>query len=158
MKHVQASVTQAVSLGLPGLLVGVAAGWLGLWRADGAGPVAAVILLVYWSLLLALPATMALWTLANLNDADQVLYLSLPGSVLMQFFGGLLGGLLATAFFLVVAINVAAIFGGEDQVLLRLALLAELSWGDVTAVMLVTAVSGAMLAWWANRQMRQTVG
>ncbi len=154
MKHLQAGLIQGVSLGLPGLLLGVLAGWLGLWRAEGVDAIASVVVKVYLALVLLLPGTLAFWTLANLNDEDWVLYQSLPGSMVMLLLGALLGTLVATGFFMVVAINVPAIFGGKDQVALRLSLMAQLGWTRVLVVAGITAVSSIPLAFWGHRQVR----
>ena len=152
MKHVQSGVIQAVSLGFPGLLTGVLAGWVGLARANGATAVAPIIASVYWLLLLLLPVTLAVWTAASVYDKDRWLYASLPQAIVMLLIASLLGAIIGTAFFMVVAINVPAIFGGENQAELRPILMAEIGWFKLLVVMGITAVAGLGLAVWANRR------
>ena len=152
---IKAGAVQGLALGFPGLITGVVAGWIGLARADGAGDVAAVAAKVYLALLLFLPGTLAFWTLASLNDKDRVNYKNQGRAAVMLLVAGLLGGVIGTAFFFVVAINVPAIFGGEDQVDLRLELMEQVGWGSFGLVIVITTVSGLLLAIWAHRQVKQ---
>jgi hypothetical protein len=152
---IKAGLVQAVALGFPGLITGVIAGWIGLARADGAAAVASVVAKVYLALVLLLPGTLAFWTLASLNDQDRVNYVNQARATVMLLVAGFFGAVIGTAFFLVVAINVPAIFGGEDQVDLRLQLMDQVGWGSFGLVTAVTTLSGFALAIWAHRQVAQ---
>ena len=155
IESVKSGIIQAVALGFPGLLTGLVAGWIGLAQADGAAAVASLVAKAYFALILLLPGTLAFWTLASLNDQDRVHYTDRGRATVMLLVAGLLGAVIGTAFFLVVAINVPAIFGGENQVELRLELMTRIGWDSFGLVVAVTAASGLALAVWAHRRVAQ---
>jgi hypothetical protein len=149
---VKAGLEQAMALAFVGLATGVIGGWVSLAFADGAAAVAAISGAVFLSLVAWLPLALMLMTKASLVDADRVHYQTVGGALVVTLIGGLLGAIIGMAFYLVVAINVPAIFGGEDQADLRVALLTQIGWQGTAWVVGVTTACAVFLASWAHRR------
>jgi len=91
---------------------------------------------------------------ASLEDEDRVHYRTLPGAGLLSLIAGLIGALLATAFYMVVAINVPAILGGEAHVDLRLALMDQIGWSGILLIVALTTACGLLAGARVHRQVR----
>ena len=70
----------------------------------------------------------------------------------MLLVAGFVGSLFATGVFLVVAINIATISSGADNVELRIAIIEQLKENRFILVVGITTLSGLILAFWAFRQ------
>lgn len=150
---IKAGLVQAMALGFAGLMVGVLAGWVSLALADGATAVAAISARIYPVLALVLSVLLVLMAAASLEDEDRVHYRTVLGASLLSLIAGLIGGLLATAFYMVVAINVPSILGGESHVDLRLALMAQISWMDILLVVGPTTICALLAGDWTRRRL-----
>jgi hypothetical protein len=147
-------LTQGAMLGGVGLVTGVIAGWIGLIAADGPEAVAGVIANAFLVLVLLLPGALAFWTWASLDDEDRVHYRSQGEALGLLLVASVLGSVLAILFFMIVAINIPTIFSGEDNLALRLALMAAIGWQRALLVLVVTVASGLALALWASGRAR----
>jgi uncharacterized membrane protein YjjB (DUF3815 family) len=147
-------LTQAAMLGGVGLITGFIGGWIGLIAADGPQAVAAVLANVFLALIVLLPGALAFWTWASLDDEDRVHYRSQNQTLRMLLVASVLGSVLGVLFFTVVAVNIPVIFSAEDNLALRLALIAALGWQRPLIVIVATVTSGVALALWASGQVR----
>ncbi len=145
-------LSQGALLAGVGLVCGVLSGFVGLLVADGAEPVANAIATLYLVLVLLFPALLAFWTWASLDDEDRVHYRSLSGAIGLLLVGSLLGSVAGTLFFMVTAINMPVIFSGENNLDLRLALMAAIGWSRSLLVVAVTVATSVVLAFWAYRR------
>lgn len=149
---IKAGLVQAMALGFAGLLVGVLAGWVSMALANGAEAVAAISGKIYFALAVVLPLLLLLMARASLDDEDRVHYRTVLGAGLLSLTAGLIGGSLATAFYLVVAINVPAILGREAQLDLRLALMQQIGWTGAALVVGLTTACGLLAGGWVHRR------
>ncbi|HUS16582.1 MAG TPA: hypothetical protein VM536_16420 [Chloroflexia bacterium] len=147
-------LTQAAMLAGVGLVTGFVGGWIGLIAADGTQAVAAVLANVFLVLVVLLPGALAFWTWASLDDEDRVNYRSQSESLILLLVASALGSVLGALFFTVVAINIPVIFSGEDNLALRLALIAAIGWQRPLLVVAATVASGVALALWASGRVR----
>ena len=151
MQSLKSGGIQAGILGMFGLFAAVAAGWI----AESAGSVDTVaerIASLYFFLAILLPAILGVYTWANLSGEERPLYATRRSAFPMLLFASLAGGLLASAVYLVVTLNIAAIFGGIDNVALRLALLDRFGDNRLILVVGITIVMSLLIAEWAFRQ------
>lgn len=140
-----ATAQRAGIVAVTGLIVGALAGWVGLWRADGAPAVAAAGAPLFWTLLLLAPA--ALW-LSTAQDAAAHGRAS-PGARgwLRNGAVGAVGGLLAALLFVVTASQVPAVFAAEDAVQLVQLLRDWVLWRPALTLAAVSALAGVAAAW-----------
>jgi hypothetical protein len=149
---VKFGLSQAALLGGAGLVLGVIAGWVGLLTASGADAVAAVIANVYLVLVVLLPALLWFWTWASLDDEDQDHYRAQGTAIGLLLLAAVAGCASATLVFMVVAANIAAIFGHVDNLQVRVALLADIGWQRALLLLVVTSAVAVALALWAHRK------
>lgn len=149
---IRLGVKQAVQLGFAGLAVGVVAGWVGMLSGGGPEQVGESSARLFPWVALAIPVWLVVQTALGLRGPGRELYATLNGAFRLVLFAAVVGSVLGTGFFFVVATNVPAILARLDPIPISAALKDNIGWGGLGLVMAVTVVTGLVLAPWANRQ------
>lgn len=138
-----------------GLLSGLVGGWVSIARADEMSAMASASATIYLVLVVVLPVVLALvsW-MSTADENDARLYSTLKGALVTLMGAGFLASLVSTGTFLIVSINVMAIFGGADQAAIRPELMAQIGWDGLGIVVAVAALSGVPIALWQYWQAR----
>jgi Na+/serine symporter len=152
---IKAGLVQAMALAFAGLLLGALAGWVSMALANGATAVAAISGKLYFVLAIVLPLLLLLMARASLEDEDRDQYRTARGAVLLSLIAGFVGGAFATGFYMVVAINVPAILGGEAQLGLRLALMERIGWTGAALVVGLTTACALLAGDWVHRRVNE---
>lgn len=138
-----------------GLLFGLAAGWISIARADEMEAMASAAAKVYLALVVALPVVLALVSWMSTADEDDArLYSTVKGALVTLVGAGSLASLVTTGTFLIVAINVMAIFGGASQAAIRPELMSQVGWNSFAIVVAAAIFSGIVLGLWRYWQAR----
>ena len=138
-----------------GLLSGLVAGWTSNVRADEMEAMASTSATIYLALVVVLPAMLTLVSWMSTADEDDArLYSTVNGALVTLTGAGLLASLVATGTFLIIAINVMAIFGGADQAAIRPELMSQVGWDGLAIVVAVTTFSGIPIGLWRYWQAR----
>ncbi|MEE3718570.1 hypothetical protein V2H45_17660 [Tumidithrix elongata RA019] len=143
---------QAIALGFIGLLVGVVAGWVGIFLGGSSDAIASTAANVYLSLVAILPITLVFATWLNLKSQAQSLYITWANALVLMLLTGALGSLFATFAFFVPATNIPTIFGGKVASELSLALTKQVLWAKFVIVAVPTFVTALGTAIWGHLQ------
>jgi hypothetical protein len=161
---VRTAAVIAGNIGFAGFVVGAISGLLGLWLGDDLVSTARIVTQGYWALLIFFP--ISLW-FAHLILPDfkeptgfpgesMQLYLSLPVALLTSLFGALFGLFLGgVPFFLVLGANLPVLFGGYEADAFFAAVSAQIFWGQITWVGVVTLLSTLPMAFWVHQKAKE---
>lgn len=155
LQIIKSGFYQAIALGFIGLLIGVVAGWCGLWF--GGNSIESISLVeanVYLSLAVILPVVLIFSTWLNLKSQMRSLYLSWLDALVLMLVTGALGSLFATFIFFVPATNIPTIFGGKVVTEINAALIKQLLWSKIIIVLLPTMVAALGAAIWGHLQVK----
>ncbi len=153
LQIIKSGFYQAIVLGFIGLIIGVVAGWSGLWfGGNSIEALASVAANVYLSLVVILPITLIGSTWLNLKSNVRSLYINLTDALVLMLVTGALGALFATFIFFVPATNVPTIFGGKVVTEVNAALIKQLLWSKFVIVLAPTIVTALGAAIWGHLQ------
>ncbi len=129
-------------LAVAGLVVGVAAGWVGLIRADGAAAISVAERPFGWALVGVVPLALVAAAYVAAGSSQAAGSFARTGPLL----GGLsaaavIGAAAACALFLVAAMQIPAVFGQEDAEALMRANRANFGWTKAIVIAAATLVA-----------------
>ena len=132
-----------------GLFSGLVAGWVSNARADEMVAMASTTATIYMALVVVIPALLAFVSWMSTSDEEDArLYTTFKGALVTLMGAGLLASLAATGVFLIVSINVMAIFGGADQAAIRPVLMAQVGWDGLAMVVAASTLGGVAIGLW----------
>jgi len=136
------------------IVVTVASAWAANFSEDGEIDLAKAGAYAFLAFLVICPLCAAYWAWASTDDEDSVYYATLRHALGTGALGAVFGSLASLVTYLVVFINISAIFFGESQEDLRTEILDRLGpWTPAGLVALTLAV-GVLAALWAHRRVR----
>ena len=130
-----------------GAVIGGGAGWIGLLSEDGVEDIAAIEVKVFLLLILAVPLAAAF--IGRLDrEANPERYQTTKSALTITLTMGVVGAILACVLFFIVAVNVPAIFGGEDSVQMNYALRERVWLWPLVAVLAASLITSAAVGLW----------
>ena len=141
--------------GLPAITGGLAGAVAG-WAAAGSGDVAWAVAAggkLYLSLFLLLPASLAVAAWLR-SRQDPEVGTGMKDALLPGLLAGFLGSVGASVLFFVAAVFIPVIVAKADPTPLRAGLLAEIGWGEMALLIVVSTTSALPIAAWLHRRPR----
>ena len=155
MDSIKLGFKQGGTIFIVGLLVGIISGWTSLLTVDGAELSAIVSAKFYFLLILLAPMSLGGLVYFDFKNNHQDYYKNLGNSILQLIVAAIIGSLVASLVFIIVSIQVPAVFGGENSAEIIKFLYPAIGLKNFIILLIVTNIFAIITAFFSNFQFKK---